>query len=552
MRSALSIALFLSCQTAYPFAAATATSWSTETAIDTMKQGGNAVDAAVAASFMLNVALPDAMGIGGGGFLLVARNGKSQFWDSRETAPASAHAKMFLDPSGKPIHFYPERVTGPNGVGVPGMILGLYEAHRKYGKLPWKRLLAPAIRAANSGIPVTPKFEELLKNDWDRLKNFPASAATFGNKEGSYLKTGTVMRNPVLAQTLEKIARDPRSFYNGELARSWIYEAQRLGVKITTADLAAYKVKERAPVSFKVFDLRGITAPPPSGGGIMVAATLRYLDRYYRVHEVPPVDSAERVIVTTEALRHFQKLRNDKIADPPANQLDPQKFLESPEEKAAWAEIDRAIEKHLEPIQTKVTGSSPGGFPPAPTRFFGHTSHLSVVDDHGMAVAYTTTLEELFGSAMVVPAHGFVLNNELTDFSAEPDTHPNAAAPGKRPRSNMSPTLLYDASGGLVGAVGSAGGPRIPTAIVELLENYFLHKMPARQAIAFPRFHFDNDTLYVEAAMPSTTLQRLKEAGYNVQIGQAWSSAQAVLRRSSKSTWEAAGEPRGDGLGLSF
>ncbi|MEW6055941.1 MAG: gamma-glutamyltransferase [Bdellovibrionota bacterium] len=543
-------------QLALGFSVATPSPWSTEAAIEVLRKGGNATDAMVAASFALNVSQPHSMGIGGGGFYLASKDGKVFFWDHRETAPSSAHEKMFLDEKGEPIPYEPERITGPNPVGIPGTVLGLHEAHQKLGKLAWKTLLEPAIRIAKNGIPISENFEEALKEEWERLSLFPTTSAIFGDREGSYLKAGRVLRQPLLANTLEQIQqKGAKDFYQGNLAKSWTNEAQQLGVKINLDDLKAYKVQKRKPIEFKVFGLTGYTAPPPSASGIMVAAVLRYLEQHYRGRELPSPDSASRVAVTAEAMRYFQKVRNENIADPTTNRLDPQKFLNSPEEKKAWAEIHRNVRKRLDQIETAVTlrnldaGStvSQGSFTEN-----GHTAHLSIVDDSGHAVAYTTTIEAWFGSGLAVTGHGFLLNNELSDFNAEPG-HPNSAAPGKRPRSNMSPTLLFE-NQKPVAALGCAGGPRIPTVIVELLENYYLHRMTAREAIAFPRFHYsiNDDKLYIEKGFPTSTLQQLKDAGYNVVMGQVGGVAQAVMRRSSKNKWEAAAEPRWDAMAVSW
>ncbi|MBI2604920.1 MAG: gamma-glutamyltransferase [Deltaproteobacteria bacterium] len=597
-------------------AAAVATSHelATKAAMDTLKSGGSAVDAVVTASFVLNVVQPYKMGIGGGGLLLASQNGKLHLWDHREAAPASASGKMLLDKDGKPLPRYPDAVTGPNPVGIPGTAAGLFAAHKKLGKLPWKRLLAPAIRIAREGFPITQLFEEELEENWERMKAFPATAALFGDGEGGHLKRGRVLRQPLLAKTLERIASmGAAEFYTGELARTWTAEARKLGVKITTDDLKAYKVRESKPVTYEVFGLRAATAAPPSTGGVLLAGAIRYLDRYYaqpgRAHELAAADSAKRIIVTAETLRYFQSLRDDLVADPPYGKLDPQKFLGSNDERAAWKEIDALIAKRLDKIETAVVRSSGairtvaraarvgghtaplfgaaqaarvgghtaplfgaaqaarvGGhtaplFGAAQAARVGHTAHLSVIDDRGLSVAYTTTIEEIFGSGITVPGHGFLLNNELSDFDSEPG-RPNSPAPGKRPRSNMSPTLLFSDSraganaagpraGIPVGVIGAAGGSRIPTTLAEILENYHLHKMNAREAIAFPRFHPRKEKLEVEKGFPAKTLQQLKEAGYEIEIvPNLWSVAQILLRRNTTAEWEAASEPRYDGLAL--
>lgn len=553
-------------QAASPYAVSTSSPWATEAALDVLRQGGNATDAMVAASFVLNVTQPYKMGIGGGGFYLASRGGKVWYWDHREMAPASAHEKMFLLPNGDEIPYWPDRVTGPNPVGVPGTPAGLFEAHRALGRLPWKRLLEPAVRLARQGFPITQRFEEELEENWERMSRFPATAAIFGDATGKHMKRGRVLRQPLLGETIDTIARKGApEFYTGALARSWQAEAGKLGVRITLDDLKTYKVRKAEPIRFRVFGLEGVTAPPPSAAGLMVAATLRYLESYYRTREVKAPDSAARVIVSAEAMAYFQERRNKGIGDPatgksrPEGYLDPAKFLGSAEEKAAWAEIDRRVAARLEKIETKVTQSAlperDGGAVRgvnAQARVPHHTAHLSIADDAGMAVSYTTTIEALFGSGITVTKHGFLLNNELSDFSAKPGS-PNSAAPFKRPRSNMSPTILFD-RGAAVAVVGCAGGQLIPTAVVELLENFYLHQMTAREAIAFPRFHPSPDSeIEVESSMPESTVARLRAAGYTVSVvPRVWAVAEALMRRSPRLGWEAAAEPRYDGLGISI
>lgn len=553
---ALAISFITLIPKAYPFAVAMPTQWSTEAAIEMLERGGNAVDAMVAGSFVLNVTQPYNMGLGGGGFFLLENKGRVVFLDSREQAPASASASMFLGKDGKPIEYYPDRVTGPNPVGVPGTLAGLWQAHRRYGRLSWKTVLEPAIRRAREGFPITQRFAEVLASEWPRISRFAATVAIFSDGEGAPLKQGRLLRQPVLARTLERIAREGApAFYHGALAHQWISEAQRLGVQITFEDLNRFRVREADPIEFNVFNLHAKIAPPPSGGGLVVAATLRFLEDYYKTHDVPAPDSPQRVIATTEALRYFQRLRDDAIADPPYSKLDPQKFLGSADEKTAWKEINRRIAARRDRIETRVTRYhvNPAALPLAEIdRPSSHTAHSSVIDDNGMAVAYTSTIEQWFGSGLAVPGFGFLLNNELSDFSPDPASV-NAPAPGKRPRSNMSPLFLFDGSA-LVGALGCAGGPRIPTVIVELLENYYIFKMSLREAIAFPRFHpSGDDQLDVDTNFPAKLLPRLKEAGYAAESVAVGGVPQALLRRDPRATlWEAAAEPRADGLAITL
>ena len=548
---------------AHSGAVATATSWATETAAEILHNGGNAVDATVAASFVLNVTQPFNMGIGGGGFLLVSNNDKVNFFDSRETAPASANPKMFLLPSGQPIPYFPERVTGPNPVGIPGTLKGLYEVHTLYGKLPWATLLQPAIRLAREGHPINHQFDEAISDSWSRISSFLPTALAYGDGHGSFIRFGQILKLPHLAATLETIAKKgANDFYEGELARSWVSDAQAMGVKITMGDLKNYTVSKPKPVDFNLLGLHGFTSTLPSASGLMVAGTMRFLEYYYKKHLLPDPKSANRVIVTTEAMKYFQTLRDKTIADVSYAILDPQTYLGSKDEKDAWNEINQRIKIRLQKIPFQVSNHQVKSMPMkkmlavvAP-RSHDHTTQLSIADDHGMAVSYTTTIEQWFGSGLMVPTDGFLLNNELSDFDAEPG-HPNSPAIGKRPRSNMSPLLFYESnkpSALLVGVVGCAGGPYIPTSIVVFLENYYLYKMTAHEAVAFPRFHPDSDGETIEMeTFPDSTFNDLKTAEYKLDLsGGAWSALQALMRRNGQTSWEAVAEPRGDSLGLSW
>lgn len=553
---------------AQKFAIATSHQLATETAIEILKKGGNAIDASIAASFVLNVVQPYKMGIGGGGLLLAMDKNKSYYFDHRETAPASANEKMFLNVEGKPIERYPDAVTGPNPVGVPGTIAGLAAAHKKLGKLPWKTLLQPAIKIAKEGFPITKIFEDELQDNWDRLPQFAVTASIYGNGEGSFMKRGQILKQPVFASTLEKIANNGAvDFYTGALAKTWTASAQKEGVKITLDDLKKYKVNEPKTVHYKLFGFEAETAAPPSTGGILLASTIRFLESYYKKNEVPKFDSAKRIIVTAEALRYFQDLRDDLVADPPFGKLNPQDYLDSAQEKEAWKEIQKRIDEKLAKIETAVGKSNVFELTPKTLVASannktdrkqewasGHTAHLSVVDQNGLSVAYTTTIEEIFGSGITVPGHGFLLNNELSDFDAQPG-RPNSAAPGKRPRSNMSPTILYSKKGATrepVAVVGCAGGLRIPTSLAIILENYFIQKMSAREAVASVRFHpKKKDNLEVEQSLSAETIKKLKEAGYVVDVVPSmWAVAEILLRRSDKAPWEAASEFRYDGLAI--
>jgi len=541
----LTIVLFQS-PLAQAFSVVTGTQGATSAAVEVLRRGGTAADAMVAAAFALNVTEPYNIGIGGGGFFLANQptktGNKTSYWDARETAPIATTPELLLQKNGKdPIPYYPERVSGPNPVGVPGFIAGLAEAHKKLGKLPWKTLLQPAIKLAREGFPIPSHFAFVLDEEWPRLRMFPFSLAAFGNGEGSPLVRGQVLRQPLLARTLENIAeKGPKEFYSGALAQSWVARAQELGVRIQPKDVADYKPLVRNPIEYTVFGKTVMTAPPPSASSIAVAGPLRYLEHYYRKHDTPKPNSAERIIVTTEALRYYQEFRNANIADPPHAKIDPQLFYQSGAEFASWSEINKRIASRLEKIETAVTNTTVSEDHYASS----HTAHLSVIDDQGLAVAFTGTIEQWFGSGITVTGHGFLLNNQLSDFSPEPENI-NAPRAGKRPRSNMSPMIILE-KGQTLGVVGCAGGARIPTTLVELLENYYVFSMTGAESTAYPRFHPTGEKdLEIEEGYPKAVYERLEEAGYKLKhVTDLGSTAQALLRRTSKLPWEVTAESR--------
>ena len=548
--------LILCSSRAFPFAVVSGTPQATQAAIEILRVGGNAVDAMVAASFALNVTQPYNMGIGGGGFFLVAPPGPALdssvspvVLEHREQAPASAHKAMFLGTDGKSIPSA-ERMTGANPVGVPGTVAGLFEAHKKYGKLKWARVLKPALELARQGFPISSNFELVLKDEWARISTFPETARVFGDGHGGPLKMGRLLKQPELAQTLSEISQKGGSaFYEGALAEKWLASAQGLGVKLVKEDLRAYRVRTKKSVEFEVFGHRFYTLDAPSGGSFLVAGALRFLEQYYRQHPVPAADSVERVVVSAEAIRYYQGLRDQKIADGVVGSFD---FFWSAAEKSAWTEITRRIDERIKSSAVAgVSRLSNGALEKT-----GHTAHLSVVDDHGMAVSYTTTIEQHFGSGLVVPGFGFLLNNELSDFSADPENI-NAPAAGKRPRSNMSPLLVYKGKR-LVGVLGCAGGSRIPTTLVQILENLFIYGMNAQAASAFPRIHpaiiaseGGREVLEVEAAFGEGMIGALKKLSLEVTTVPIRTTAQVLFRGDGvRDAWQAAAESRSEGMGV--
>ncbi|MGE4233763.1 MAG: gamma-glutamyltransferase family protein [Bacteriovoracia bacterium] len=536
----------------FGYAVSTSSPYATRVAIDVLNEGGNAVDALVAASLVIGVANPYKMGIGGGGFFLVSNKGKTYFLNARETAPNSANEKMFLDSYGKPLaHIH--QITGPRSVGIPGLVKGLAEVHRKFGRRPWKSLVAPSVEFAKRGVPISADFEKELHYNWSRMDAYEESKKIFGDGYGSYLKAGRSLVQKDLSKFLEHLAKNPNLFYEGKIAKEWISAAKKLGVQIEAKELEKYKTKVDKPIVFKVFGFDGVTAAAPSSSAFVVAGVLRYLEHYYsKKKDLWSADSVERVIVTTETSKLFQELRDKIVGDTPSESL--QAYFSrdgrpTEKEKEVWKKIDQAITQKFQEMKNppKLAGPQPVNS----DQQNSHTTHISIVDDKGMVVSSTLTIEAYFGSGMIVPGFGFLLNNELSDFDSIPGG-PNTAKPGKRPRSNMSPIILQK-SGKAVAVVGCAGGPRIPSAVAGILENFFIFKMNANEAMAFPRIHYGihegSSRLLIEKGYPPSTIKKLEELRYPVaRVDVMRSTAQALLRNSPKQPWQAASESRYDGL----
>jgi len=563
-RICLSLLLFHVCAplAAFGWGIATSSDYATQAGIQMFKKGGNAVDAAIAAAFVVNVTTPHKMGIGGGGFILVGKNGSVSCVNHREVAPKSAHPKMFFDADDKIIPYYPQRVTGPNPVGVPGTVAGFAAAHKRWGKLPWKTIMQPAIEVAQNGFPISSNVEADIKKNWSRIEQFAATKSTFSKNGQTPLVRGDLLRQPQMAKTLRTIANNGgSSFYTGPLAKSWLTEAQKLGVRLSEQDLKDYKVSFEKPITFKIFGKTAYMQGPPSGSSIAVGATLRFLEHYYRDKTVPSHDSVERYITSVEALAYFQKLRTETIADRGFATIDPQKYFESNAEKQAWIEIEKSINEKKSKIGTRVTHLLKDQLPKSQRPLprlpeYGSTAQISTIDNQGLAVSITNTIEEIFGSGVTVPQHGFLLNNELSDFDAEPG-RPNSAAVGKRPRSTMSPTLLFDGKTP-VAVLGASGGLRTHSSITLFLENYFIHKLDAKMAIASARIHprwvqGKQFIAEVESFMAPDAVEALREAGYEVDVQSGvYTYPQMLIRREKTAQWEAAADPRYDGMGVVY
>src|SRR5262245_1087591 len=453
-----------------------------EVGAEILRRGGNAVDAAVATAFALAVTHPTAGNIGGGGFLVFRlAHGPSVAYDFRETAPAGASPTMFLHDGTYDAKIHHESHLA---VGVPGTVAGLFLAWDEHGLLPWPQLVEPAVRLARDGFPVSVDLPRSLDGALDRMRPYPASVVQF-SKAGVPYAPGDILRQPDLARTLDRIAKQgPKGFYEGETARLIEAEMKAHGGLITAADLRSYRARNVSPLRG---DYRGheiVSMPPISSGGVALIEMLNVLEGYDLAQN--GYGSAQNVHLIAEAMRRAFADRAAHIGDPAFNASMPIDRLIS---KPYAAELRTTIDPR------RASPSSPTSFtwPPAGTE----TTHLSVVDAARNAVALTYTLEYGYGSAIVVPGAGFLLNNEMGDFNAAPGltttngfigTPPNLAAPGKRMLSSMTPTIVAR-DGQLLMVTGSPGGRTIINTVLLTVLNVVDFQMNAQQAVDAPRFH---------------------------------------------------------------
>ncbi|HLI22887.1 MAG TPA: gamma-glutamyltransferase [Stellaceae bacterium] len=485
-----------------------------------LRQGGSAVDAAIATQLVLNLVEPESSGIGGGAFLVyfAAKDRRVATFDGRETAPAAAKGDRFIGPDGKPMNYF-QALVGGRSVGVPGVLRMLQLAHRRYGKLPWATLFQPAIKLASEGFPISEKLYGELARD----KLFPkdgAARAYFYQADGSPKPAGSILKNPALAATLKTIAADGAdAFYKGAIASDIVATADHAWVNpsdLTTTDIADYRAIERAPVCgvYRAYRLCGMG--PPSSGGVAVLEILGLLQ---------PFDLKDQVN-TPEAWNLFAQASRLAYADRDRYVGDPA-FVHVPIGGMLNRAYLAARAKLIDPTHF-VAGVVPPGEPPGlhadnwgrdRTPEFPSTSNMAIIDKDGNALAMTTTIEFAFGSHLMVD--GFLLNNELTDFSYVPEEGgkpvANRVEGGKRPRSSMAPTLVFDKNGKLVMSVGSAGGAAIITDVAKTLVATLDWNMPMQQAMDLPNVSNRNGATDVEAVPSADALAAaLKAEGHDV------------------------------------
>jgi gamma-glutamyltranspeptidase/glutathione hydrolase len=497
--------------------------------VEAMQAGGNAIDAAVATGFALAVAYPQAGNLGGGGFMLIRMaDGKTHFIDYREKAPATATANMYLDPQGNVIE--DASLVGYKSIGVPGSVAGMVYAQKKYGKLTLNRVIAPAVKLARDGFPLVWEDTEDLKND-RYLSKFPESRHVF-LRDGNYYKQGEILRQPELARTLERIASNPDDFYHGAMARELVAFVEKGGGLITADDLAHYEVKEREPVRGTYRGYEVITAPPPSSGGIALIETLNIVEGY----DLGKLGdrSAQGVHLVAEAFRRAFFDRAEFLGDPDFANI-PVAPLIDKKYAAAWREsIDPAHASLSKDLQRPAIFSQLeqyAGLHSAPVAVSEppHTTHYSVVDPDGNAVAVTTTLNDDFGSRVTAGGLGFLLNDEMDDFSSKPGVPngyglvqgpANAIGPGKRPLSSMTPTIVLK-DGKLFLVLGSPGGSQIISTVANILMGVVDFGMSIQEAVNAPRFHHQwlPDQVNVEQWFSPDAVRLLEQMGHKVKFG---------------------------------
>ncbi|WP_158796989.1 gamma-glutamyltransferase [Pedobacter sp. L105] len=516
--------------------------------VEIMKQGGNAIDAAVAVQFALAVVYPNAGNIGGGGFLLYrSKAGRTDALDYREEAPGKASRDMYLDEHGNPVT--DKSLLGALASGVPGSVDGMVNAHAKYGKLNWKKDIQPAIDLAENGFQLTAQQASELNRNKEGFIRYNRKPVAFVKEES--WKAGDLLKQPELAVTLKLIRDKGRAgFYEGPVAAAIIASMAHTSGIITAADLKRYKAVWRMPVSGKYKDYTVISMPPPSSGGISLITLLKQVSKYPVNQWGFQRDSTVQLMV--EAERRAYADRASYLGDPG--------FFKVPQ--AALLDTNYILSRIKDISFAKATPSSeikPGTLPVHESE---QTTHYSIVDSEGNAVSATTTLNGSYGSMVVVEGGGFILNNEMDDFSVKPGSpnmygliggEANSIAPGKRMLSSMTPTIL-EQNGKLLMVVGTPGGSTIITSVFQTILNVLAFGKDMQSAVAAPRFHHQwlPDVIDVEkGAIDPATRAELEAKGYHIKERGAMGRVDAILVKPNGEL-ETGADPRGNDKGLGF
>jgi gamma-glutamyltranspeptidase/glutathione hydrolase len=535
-----------------------------------MKAGGNAVDAAVAVGFALAVVHPQAGNLGGGGFMLIRlADGKTHFIDYRERAPASATANMYVDSKGNVIEG--ASAIGYKAIGVPGSVAGMMYAEKKYGKLSLAQVIAPAIRLAEDGFGLTAQDAKDLRDD-KYLSRFPESRRIF-QRDGNYYKAGEVFKQPDLARTLKRIAANPDDFYHGAMARELAASMQKGGGLITVDDLAQYEVKEREAMrgSYRGYDI--ISAPPPSSGGTALLEILNILEGYdlakFRGRTTPAVH------LTLEAFRRAFFDRAEFMGDPDFSKIPVAQLIDK-RYGAAWREsinpVHASVSKDMirPAIFSQLEQYAAAHIPPSEVAETNHTTHYSVVDPEGNAIATTTTLNDTLGSRVTAEGLGFLMNDEMDDFASKPGIPnmygliqgpANAVGPGKRPLSAMTPTIVLK-DDKLFLVLGSPGGPRIITTVANILMGVVDYGMNIQEAVDAQRFHQQwlPDIAYLEEGFSPEIVKGVEGMGHHIEFGEedygvrepSWSDGECIMVDPKRGTRLGASDKRNGGRAMGF
>ncbi|EKN4111084.1 gamma-glutamyltransferase [Yersinia enterocolitica] len=494
---------------------------------DILKMGGNAVDAAVAVGYAQAVVNPCCGNIGGGGFMTIhLADGTDTFINFRETAPAAASADMYLDKEGKVTK--DASLYGYLAAGVPGTVLGMDSAQKKYGKLTRQQVMAPAIKLAREGFVLTRADTDILDTTVKRFRQDPESARIFLRKNGEALQPGDRLIQTDLADTLTAILeKGPDAFYQGKIPQAVEAAAKKGGGILTAADFANYKITETAPITCSYRGYKFVSSPPPSSGGVTLCETLNVLEGYDL--KSMGFNSAAYIHTLTEAMRHAYMDRNTFLGDP--------EFVKNPIDRLLSKSYAADIRKQI--VANKATPSvevQPGMQPHEKPE----TTHYSIVDHDGNAVSTTYTVNGRFGAVVIAPGTGFFLNDEMDDFTVKVGEQnlyglvqgaTNSIAPGKRPLSSMSPTLVTK-DGKTFMVLGSPGGSRIITITLQTALNVIDHGMAPQEAVDAPRIHHQwlpDEVYYEQRGVSADSLNLLKTMGYKMVEQNPWGAAELIL-----------------------